>query len=74
MENRVILELLKDGSEVSNGEMGTIVLTDLDNFAMPLIRYNLEDIAKKKDSVCSCGRKMQLIGNIVGRTSDISRI
>jgi phenylacetate-CoA ligase len=71
MENRVILELLKDGCEVDNGEMGTVVVTDLDNFVMPLIRYNLEDIAEKKDSTCSCGRRLQLIGNIVGRTSDI---
>jgi phenylacetate-CoA ligase len=71
MENRVVLELLKDGSEVSDGEVGTIVLTDLDNFVMPLIRYNLEDVAKKKDTTCSCGRKMQLIENIMGRTSDI---
>jgi len=42
----VYLELLDEfGNEVSYGDMGHVVLTKLDGFAMPLIRYHTGDLA-----------------------------
>jgi phenylacetate-coenzyme A ligase PaaK-like adenylate-forming protein len=40
----VILEILKDGKPVAEGEDGEMVCTVLDNLAMPLVRYNLHDL------------------------------
>lgn len=71
MQGHVIVELIKDGCEVSEGEVGNVIVTDLDNFQMPLIRYSIEDLAKKGSSTCSCGRKLQKLKSIEGRTSDI---
>ena len=35
----VLVEIVKDGRPVPPGELGEIVVTRLDNFAMPFIRY-----------------------------------
>jgi phenylacetate-CoA ligase len=64
-----ILEILVDGRPAKVGEVGEIVITDLNNFSMPLIRYRIGDmaIAVEQDD-CSCGRPHSLIGAISGRT------
>jgi len=49
---------------------GEIIVTDLINQVMPLIRYNMGDMATLEKSLCSCGRGQPLIGNVTGRTSD----
>jgi phenylacetate-CoA ligase len=55
----------------SEDKAGKIVVTDLLNFGMPLIRYEMGDIGCISDEVCSCGRGLPLIKNIEGRTADI---
>lgn len=60
-EERVILEI---------GESEEVILTDLDNFSFPLIRYRNGDQARISPKACSCGRKSLLIKEILGRTSD----
>ena len=70
----VYLVLLDDnGNEVPPGEPGKIVVTRLDNFAMPLIRYYLGDIAIAEDpgKTCSCGRSFPLLKQVIGRDTDI---
>lgn len=48
-----------------------IVVTDLHNFGMPLIRYKMGDMVKNLGKeTCSCGRGLPLIGPIVGRSAD----
>lgn len=47
-----------------------IILTDLDNYTFPFIRYKNGDKAIISDRLCTCGRKSQLISKIQGRTSD----
>lgn len=44
-----------------------IVCTGFHNMAMPLIRYNIGDIATMSDEECSCGRKAPIIEKIDGR-------
>ncbi len=57
-----------DGEEVSPGEKGEIVCTSLFNYAMPFIRYGLDDIGVKSDAVgCECGRNLPLMKVIEGR-------
>jgi phenylacetate-CoA ligase len=71
----VYLELLDEqGNEVADGEIGHVVVTRLDAFEMPLIRYYLGDLAvrlprekypEKRDL------QFPLLEKIIGRDTDI---
>lgn len=52
--------------------MGRVLVTDLLNRSMPLIRYEIGDLASLETgtAACPCGRSLPLIGEIQGRTSD----
>ncbi len=51
--------------------MGRVLITDLLNRSMPLIRYEIGDLASLDPDIhCPCGRSLPLIGNVQGRTSD----
>jgi phenylacetate-CoA ligase len=64
-----IVEILKDGRPAKPGEMGEVVVTDLNNYCMPMIRYRLGDLAVAVDAskTCACGRGLPMIGQIEGR-------
>lgn len=72
MEN-VYVEVLNGGKPVNEGQDGEIVVTDLTNYTMPFIRYNLNDIVSLSNRLCKCGRGLPLIETIEGRTSDFIR-
>jgi phenylacetate-CoA ligase len=55
--------------------MGRVFVTDLLNRSMPLIRYEVGDLASlDTDMRCPCGRSLPLIGKIQARTSDFLRL
>jgi len=55
--DHVIVEFLReDGSACDPGEDGRIVVTELINFGMPMIRYELGDHGVPSDRLCPCGR------------------
>lgn len=56
---------------VEINERGNLLITDLYNTEMPLIRYNIGDSAEWQDGKCACGRGLPLIKNIVGKANDI---
>ncbi|MFH1461301.1 MAG: glycosyltransferase, partial [Patescibacteria group bacterium] len=68
-----IVEILKDGRPAQPGEMGEVVITDLDNYCMPFIRYRIGDLAVAMDNtiLCACGRGLPRIGKIEGRVQSI---
>lgn len=47
-----------------------MIVTDLLNEGMPLIRYKINDCATVSGDVCPCGIKYPLIGSIQGRVAD----
>lgn len=50
---------------------GSVVVTNLHNYAMPFIRYEIGDLADSLSfSECACGRNGQKIKNIKGRIAD----
>jgi len=51
-------------------EDGEVIITDFNNYAMPLIRYNMGDISGPITKNCSCGRGLPLMSPVTGRTSD----
>lgn len=67
-DEHVIVENLETLEE-KNGRVPAIV-TDLDNYVMPFIRYELGDVLKLNESKCSCGRGLSTVGKIEGRTHD----
>ena len=71
---RVVTEFVDDaGQTVPTGRSGKIVLTDLFNYSMPFIRYEVGDRGTLSDQTCPCGRGMPLIKSLDGRISDIIR-
>jgi phenylacetate-CoA ligase len=64
---RLIVEILDgDGRACGPGEIGRVVVTDLHNFASPIIRYDLGDYAEV-GAPCPCGRGLPVLTRIVGR-------
>ncbi len=56
--------------ETGSDDSGDILVTDLRNFAMPLIRYRIGDKGMLSDSDCDCGRGLPLLEKVVGRETD----
>jgi phenylacetate-CoA ligase len=68
-----IVEILKDGKPAAPGEVGEVVITDLNNHCLPFIRYRIGDLAEAvdPDEPCACGRGLPRIGRIEGRVQSI---
>lgn len=70
IEHLYIEFLDEHGEPVKPGQEGLIVVTDLYNRGMPLIRYRVEDVGVPSDRECSCGRGLPLMERVTGRTAD----
>jgi phenylacetate-CoA ligase len=70
MDESYLVEILKDNKPAKPGEIGEVVITDLNNLSFPLIRYRIGDLARAVDNSgkCNCGRGLSQIGEILGRT------
>ena len=63
----VYLEVLDDdGRPCRPGEVGRVVITALHNLVMPLIRYEIGDLAEV-GKACACGRGLPVLNRIIGR-------
>jgi len=64
------VEVVNDeGRPCEPGEIGKVLLTPLHNFATPLIRYEVGDLAEV-GGPCPCGRGLPVLKRIVGRAFD----
>lgn len=71
MSESLIVEILNDdNSACSTGEVGRVIVTDLHNFASPIIRYELGDYAEVGGE-CSCGRGLPTLRRINGRERNL---
>jgi phenylacetate-CoA ligase len=68
-----IVELIdKDGNPVTGeNEIGEIVATGFNNFAMPFIRYRTMDLAVPSNAKCECGRSYPLLKRVEGRLQEL---
>jgi len=68
-----IVEILVGGRPALPGELGEVVVTDLNNYVMPFIRYRIGDLAYAADDTgpCPCGRGLPRIGAVEGRVQSI---
>jgi phenylacetate-CoA ligase len=65
----LLVEVVVNGVP-SIGQEGEIVVTDLRNRAMPLIRYQTRDTGRLDAGACRCGRGLPLLHLTGGRTTD----
>ncbi|MGD2046781.1 MAG: AMP-binding protein [Gemmatimonadota bacterium] len=74
-EDRVLLEVVDtEGRPVPDGAQGEgVLVTNLDNLAQPIIRYELDDVLTVDSAPCSCGRTTRRIVAIEGRAGEILR-
>lgn len=69
--SHIILECLDANDQPAPvGTPGKLVITDLNNFGMPLIRYRVEDVGVLANHTCSCGRTAPLLERLEGRVAD----
>jgi phenylacetate-CoA ligase len=67
----LIVEFLNDDDRPAmEGEETSVVVTDLMNYGMPIIRYRIGDKAVFTNQACSCGRGSALITKVTGRDAD----
>jgi len=74
VENNYV-EILRDGEVVSPGEVGDIVVTNLNNYGMPFIRYSIGDGGSLyTGGDCPCGREAPKLQSVDGRKVDSFKI
>ncbi|MCS7466752.1 hypothetical protein NZK35_08865 [Stieleria sp. ICT_E10.1] len=64
-----LIEVVRNGEPVLPGQVGRVLVTDLNNLAMPIIRYDIGDLARLDDAPCRCGRNSPRI-YLEGRVDD----
>lgn len=69
-ETSVVEVLRPDGEPAAVGEVGELVLTNLMNRAMPLIRYRIRDTGTMGEGKCPCGRETPILTSLTGRIND----
>lgn len=71
MEENAVVEILDgQGNPVPDGEEGEIVVTSLNNYAMPLIRYRIGDRGRILQKACPCGDSGRVLELTTGRSND----
>jgi phenylacetate-CoA ligase len=74
MDESIIVEVLDDECcPVGPGGSGRVVVTHLDSYGMPFIRYETGDLARAADpdEPCACGRGLSRILALQGRQTDL---
>jgi phenylacetate-CoA ligase len=71
MAETVIVEVLDENdAPCREGEAGRVVVTDLHNFATPMIRYDVGDWAEIGPP-CPCGRGLPTLKRVLGRQRNL---
>lgn len=71
MSENVIVEIVdNNGEPCKEGQTGKVLVTDLHNFATPLVRYEIGDCAEA-GGPCPCGRGLPTLKTIKGRTRNL---
>jgi phenylacetate-CoA ligase len=70
-DEHVVIEVENDAGNVALEGEGAFLITDLDNQAMPLIRYRNGDAGQLAAPGCPCGRTLGRILRLDGRVNDM---
>jgi phenylacetate-CoA ligase len=65
----LVVEVVDDsGRPVRPGHVGHVVITNLHEYGLPLIRYNTDDESSFIEGACPCGRSLPRLSDLIGRT------
>jgi phenylacetate-CoA ligase len=70
MAEGLYIEIETSDGPAAPGEIGSILVTDLLNHAMPLIRYRIGDVGAWASGACPCGRGLPRLEHVAGRVTD----
>jgi phenylacetate-CoA ligase len=71
----VLAEIVDENGEPCRaGEMGRVLVTTLQNYLMPLVRYEIGDYAIAATEPCKCGRTLPVLEKVIGRTVNLFRL
>jgi phenylacetate-CoA ligase len=70
MAEGLYVEIVAGDRPAKPGEAGSILVTDLLNFPMPLIRYRIGDVGAWAEGNCPCGRGLPRLQCVHGRVTD----
>lgn len=73
IEEHVVVETVDAQGRPVRDQPGRLVVTDLDNDVMPMIRYEIGDIGTISSEPCACGRPHAVLRELEGRTQDFLR-
>jgi phenylacetate-CoA ligase len=74
MDENVLVEVSHGDRPARPGESGDVLVTDLHNRGMPLIRYQNGDVARPGNGKrCPCGRGLRKLERVEGRRADTLR-
>lgn len=65
------MEFLSENGPVGPDQLGNIVFTDLYNFDMPFIRYQIGDLGIPSENGCPCGSPLPMMRFFAGRETDV---
>jgi len=66
-----LIEILDENDRpVKENEEGRVIVTPLHNYSMPLIRYEIGDMAILGSEMCKCGSSLPTLKKISGRITD----
>ena len=73
-ESEFIVEVLNPDTleQVSEGEQGELIITNLGRIGFPVIRYRTGDLVRLNNEPCKCGRTFpRFEGGVLGRVDDM---
>jgi phenylacetate-CoA ligase len=70
MAEGIYVEVVRGNEPAAPGQPGALLLTDLLNYAMPLIRYRVGDVGAWAEGHCRCGRGLPRLRQVAGRVTD----
>lgn len=68
--DQVYLEIVNGSRNVPLGETGDVLVTNLESYGMPFIRYKIGDTGALSDTKCQCGLGFPIMKTVTGRVND----
>ena len=67
-EDLIVEVVDDDGGPLEPGRVGRVLVTNLHEYGLPLIRYDTADESSFAEGACACGRSLPRLSAVIGRT------